>query len=282
MDISAMSKRYSSSNITTNDTNKTESLYDFYTAGWIFNLIAVLPENSYVIWLIVTGAGNGVASEFFSLNLSVCEIFLCLQSFLCLLGRSFPGISTFVEFLTGVSMIGRPLFQCLICVECYLAVMHPFTFLKFKPLRYRLICSNAVWLVIVIACVFACVDVSQNQFYFFVCFSLSQALLCLSVKLFCCLAVLRALKQSGPGEKGKYIAKDNLVKRRAFNIIVLIIMATVVMYSAYLVAAAIFVLTHKFISKAWIVGHVCFVLGGMVQPLLYLNRTGKLAFCKVP
>ncbi|KAL0163207.1 hypothetical protein M9458_042603, partial [Cirrhinus mrigala] len=37
------------------------------------NIIVFLlgfPINSYVIWLVVTGTGNGIAAEFFSLNLS--------------------------------------------------------------------------------------------------------------------------------------------------------------------------------------------------------------------
>ncbi|KAL0163198.1 hypothetical protein M9458_042594, partial [Cirrhinus mrigala] len=38
----------------------------------IFTVVFGLPMHSYVIWLIVTG--SGVTSEFFILNLSVCEI----------------------------------------------------------------------------------------------------------------------------------------------------------------------------------------------------------------
>ncbi len=49
-------------------------------------------------------------------------------------------------FLFGFAMTGHPLFQCLICVERYLAVVHPVTFLKFKPLRYRVICSGFFFL----------------------------------------------------------------------------------------------------------------------------------------
>ncbi len=33
------------------------------------------------------------------------------------------------------------------CVECYLAVVHPVTFLKYKPLRYRVICCTVVWII---------------------------------------------------------------------------------------------------------------------------------------
>jgi len=52
----------------------------------------------------------------------------------------------FVGFLDGLGITGRPLFQCLMCVERYLAVVHPVIFLKFKPLRYRVISSVIVWM----------------------------------------------------------------------------------------------------------------------------------------
>ncbi len=262
--------------------NKTESL-DFQTPGCILNLIVALPENLYVIWLIVTGAGNGVASEFFSLNLSVCEILLCLQSLLFLLSRAFPSLLLVVGYLLGIPTTGRALFQCLICVECYLAVVHPVTFLKYKPFRYKVICCTAAWIMIAFASVLITVNTSVFQQYLFMCFCLCQALLTLSVKLFCCVAVLRALKQSGPGERrNKDKAKENHMKRRAFNFIVMIIMAMLLIYAVYLVAALVYVLTLQFNSMLWTAGQVCFVLGGLVQPLIYLHRTGKLPFCKAP
>jgi len=256
--------------------NKTEPFLNFYHAGFYFNLIVVLPENSYVIWLIVTGAGNGVASEFFSLNLSICEIFLCLQSLLSLLSNTFPSLSLVVMFLTGIPITGRPLFQCLICVERYLAVIYPVTFLKFKPLRYRVICSIAVWLMVVFNCVLF--TIYTFNMYVFMCYCLCQALLPLSVKLFCCVAVLRALKQSGPGETRRQ--EENLMKRRAFNTIAMITMAILLIYAAFLVAALIYVLTLQFIPVLWSIGQFSFLLGGLVQPLLYLHRIGKLPFCK--
>ncbi len=53
----------------------------------------------------------------------------------------------------GLTITGRPLFQCLMCAERYLAVVHPVIFLKYKPLRYRVICSTAVWITGLVSCV---------------------------------------------------------------------------------------------------------------------------------
>ncbi len=113
-----------------------------------FSFLFGLPTHCYVIWLIVTGTGSGVAS-FFVLNLSVCEIIFSLLIFVQRM--LFPSLQNQVflvilKFSTGDIVTIRPLFQCLICVERYLAVVHPVTFLKYKPLRYRVICSTAVWI----------------------------------------------------------------------------------------------------------------------------------------
>ncbi len=32
--------------------------------------------------------------------------------------------------------------------ECYLAVVHPVIFLKYKPLRYRVICCTVAWIIV--------------------------------------------------------------------------------------------------------------------------------------
>ncbi|XP_046731182.1 uncharacterized protein LOC124402280 isoform X4 [Silurus meridionalis] len=46
-----------------------------------------------------------------------------------------------MESLTFQKSISRPLFQCCVCVERYVAVIHPVIFLKYKPLRYRITCA---------------------------------------------------------------------------------------------------------------------------------------------
>jgi len=130
--------------------------YFFYNCTEVeknFSMIPVLfislllgfPINSYVIWLIVKGKGNGLAAEFFNLNLAICEIILCEESVFALLSYEFKNLWNVVSFLDGLAS-GCPLFQCLMCVERYLAVVHPVTFLKYKPLRYRVICSVIVWM----------------------------------------------------------------------------------------------------------------------------------------
>ncbi|XP_051537042.1 chemokine XC receptor 1-like [Myxocyprinus asiaticus] len=241
-----------------------------------FHFMLGLPTHSYVIWHIVTGRGNGIASEFFNLSLSVCEIVLCLNSLFTILTTRFPILSTLMQFLLGLGITGRPLFQCLMCVERYLAVVHPVTFLNLKPLRYRLICSFAAWIIIFGSCFF-CMFIISVKFYIFMWFFSVQLLLFPSIQLFCCSAVLSALKQSGPGERGREREEENHIKRRAFYIILLITVSMVIIYIPSTVTGFYRVLTHQNIPILWMISQICFLMAGFVQPVLYLHRTGKLS-----
>ncbi len=128
-----------------------------------------LPTHSYVIWIIVRGTGSGVASEFFNLNLSVCEIANSLTGLISALSVHFSSLLTLSIFFQGVSITGRPLFQCLMYVERYLAVVHPVIFLKNKPLRYRVICCTAAWIITLGSCVSCILTLVLIIFYIYAC-----------------------------------------------------------------------------------------------------------------
>ncbi len=180
-------------------------------AVYSFNFLFGLPMHTYVIWLIFTGTGSGVASEFFNLSLSVCEIGTCLNCVFFIMSNWFPGISSLAIFFIGLGITGRPLFQCMISVERYLAVVHPVTFLKFKPIRYKVICSIAVSILTLGSCSVCMVTMSSNL-YTYTWFFLTQLLFYISIQLYFCLTVLIALKKSGPGEKGREKEEEIMLK----------------------------------------------------------------------
>lgn len=61
-------------NISETNSSSVAALYaqitSIYTASYTINLILGLPTNVYVLWLILTGVGGTMASDFFSLNLA--------------------------------------------------------------------------------------------------------------------------------------------------------------------------------------------------------------------
>ncbi|XP_077053544.1 leukotriene B4 receptor 1-like [Siphateles boraxobius] len=241
-----------------------------------FNFLVGLPTHSCIIWLIVTGKGSGVASEFFNLSLSVCEIGTCLNCLFFILSNWFPSISPLAIFFVGLGITGRPLFQCMISFERYLAVVRPVTFLKFKPLRYKVVCSFAVWIVTFGSCS-VCMITMLSNLYTYTWFFLMQLLLYISIQLFCCLTVLRALKQSGPGEKGREKEEENQVKRRAFYLILIITLNMFVIYLPFVIAGLFTLVAQMFIQILWNIGFFFFALAGFLQPVLYLYRFGKLS-----
>ncbi len=244
------------------------------------NFLFGLPTHSYVIWLIVTGSENGVASGLFNINLSVCEIANCLNSLLTVLLKCpwFSSLTILAYFLIGLSITGRPLFQCLICVERYLAVVHPVIFLKYKPLRYRVICCTVVWIINFGSCFCCLLTLVLLNFYIYTCINSIQFLLFLCIQLFCLVAVLRALKQSGPGERGREREEENPMKRRAFFIILITTVSMAIIYMPFMISGFVCITTQSCIDETLFFGIVCFILGGFVQPVIYLHRAGKL-FC---
>jgi len=261
--------------------------YFFYNCTEVeknFSMIPVLfislllgfPINSYVIWLIVKGKGNGLAAEFFNLNLAICEIILCEESVFVLLSYEFKNLWNVVSFLDGLAS-GCPLFQCLMCVERYLAVVHPVTFLKYKPLRYRVTCSVIVWMASFgLSGISNYFFILQPMLYFFL--LLAQFFIFLSIQLFCLVAVLRALKQSGPGERGRERQEENQMKRRAFYLILITTMTMVILYAPCIILMAIGSLDST--NTFFLISLVFFTVAGLVQPLLFLYRVRKLPFIK--
>ncbi|XP_056302928.1 G-protein coupled receptor 4-like [Danio aesculapii] len=234
------------------------------------------PTHCYITWLIITGTGNGLSSELFNLNLSVSEIGNCLNNLLIASMIWFPGLLPFKNFLTGLTITARPFFQCLMCVERYLAVVHPVTFLKYKPLRYRVICCIVVWMFTIASC-FGCWVINTSDTILYVWFSFVHFLCVLFVQLFCLVAVLRALKQSGPGER-KREKEENHMKKNAIYTILVTTVNMLVTYIPLCLTGLYSILSNNFVQAVWFPSVMCFMLAGFFHPLLFLHRTGKLPY----
>ncbi len=270
----------------TNEACNIINLSRYYNAPYDLVLLTIsilfgLPTHSYILWLIVKGTGRGIASEFFNLNISVCEIMLCLRSFNSVLGNVFPNLWSVMMFLSGFIITAR-FFQCLICVERYLAVVHPVTFLKFKHLRYKVACSIVTWIMIIACCVFSLQFVNPCFMRVFKCLYLVHFIIFLAINLFCCLAVLRALKKPGPGDIGRHRDKENHLKRKAFYLILINTVSLVITYVPGSITALQYILSIPASRVLESLGLTCFFLPGFVQPLLFIHRVGKLPFCRHP
>ncbi len=102
------------------------------------------------------------------------------------------------NFLIGLSWTFRPLIQMCMCIEQYLAVIHPVIFLRCKGFQYRIASAAAAWLVAV-GNSSRLVSIKRNFFRDHVYF----LFFCIAVitTSFCSVSVLCALVRPGPGDR---------------------------------------------------------------------------------
>ena len=121
----------------------------------LFNCLLGLVTNTWYGWPFGPGEPGDLHHQ------PVCHV-ASLLPLLISIGHQRPlhqklTLHSARRYISCLVEIGRPMFQCCICVERYIAVGYPLVYLKYIPLRYRQGCITVQCLVtLCLSCVSGC------------------------------------------------------------------------------------------------------------------------------
>ncbi len=205
------------------------------------------PIHCWTLWVLIHG--NIKPNSVFPLNINTVEMVFCIYSITYSFMINYPTVTgdRSVVFLFGLVWTVRPLLQIFMCVEHYLAVIHPVIFLRYKGIQYRIASAAAAWLIGAansMRLIFIGIEYFPDRVFFLV--------FCIAVTIisFCCASVLYALKRPGPGKrtnveitrKDKHNKSDrgraveNQQKMKAFRIISHSLVSILICYFPQVVA----------------------------------------------
>ncbi|XP_067431252.1 proteinase-activated receptor 3-like [Thunnus thynnus] len=278
-DLSVLMVSHRPTNLT-NGTDVEETVYEqctdmhevliWYLGLQFINMFLGIPANIMVLWLIHKSKADST-SDIFIFQLAILDVFFCLIPPLEVANIIFlTNANTWyvMRFFYGLKDFSPLLLSC-ICLDRYMAVVHPLTFNEIQDCRHRASLSIVVWLIILAYACVKCVGTLIKLEVFTV-----MILGAFAFMVYCNIAILRVLRQSWPGRD-----EVHPVKKRAFKM-VLIILAIIVFN--YLPPVALFPFKPFFSEKVFTcyIHYIAFGLmnfSSSVQPLLYLSK-GKLSW----
>lgn len=180
-------------------------------------------------------------------------------------------------FILYISSTGQTLFHLLACVERYLAIVHPVTYVGLKQrggVRLRNAFIGCVWLL-----GFGSVVVMAINWMYYVLANLLLLIFVLVIVFSCSLLVIRALTHPRPGNVGGNKELVGRSKQKAMIAIVLILLALAIRFLSSMVVQVLHFYVNgqasmDLLSLMWI-SMLLSLPSRLVLPLLFLQKAEK-------
>ena len=259
------------------------------TAFIITSIVILLPLCIYVLYLGLrrqrTQRSNSSTShsDLFTYHIVLIELLSVLGFVLVCCGAitDLQPMMTVGIYLYAINLTGQMFFHVLTCVERYLAVVHPITYLSLRQergIRMRNITIGCAWLLSFAGTGFLPMDpIYMSIVYFCLIFFV------LVVISFCSLSVLCVLIHPGPGEEGGGRRQLDRSKLRAFYTIMVILGVLMIRFGSRIITTALVNLTLLGATdscRLQLIASGCNQPSSLVLPLLFLHRAGKIPCCK--
>ncbi|XP_072539434.1 P2Y purinoceptor 1-like [Salminus brasiliensis] len=246
----------------------------FYYGVKVLNLAIGFPTNVLVMSQIAKRKSDGSTSDIFIFNLAGLDAFFCLMTLVDLINRLYLNdyrIWYIQRFAYGVKDM-TPLFLTCICLDRYVAVVHPIVFTGIRDNRIRTGVSVVVWgLVLAYSLTKSIVGVmSVNEVFS------GLILSAFFLMVFCNLSIIWVLRKSVAGKEVM-----NPVKKKAFKMVIIVLAIIVVNYLppvALMPFASTFTFTD-FWCKVSISVFSIMDLSCTIEPLLHISKMEKVACC---
>ncbi|XP_023674366.2 hydroxycarboxylic acid receptor 2-like [Paramormyrops kingsleyae] len=239
----------------------------FYLGLQFVNMFLGIPANLMVLWLLHKNKADSSTSDIFTWHLAVLDTLFCLILPLELANITYLTSSSpwyVLRFFYGIKDSSSLFLSC-ICLDRYMAVVHPITFAALKDRQHRSVCAAVVWVLTLAYAAAKCVGTIVKFEKAFTVMILAN----FTIMLFCNISILFTLRRSGP-------ARDVMhpVKKKAFKMVLIIL--TVIIFN-YLPPVALFPFQDYFSHDVFHCYIYYLAFGFMdisitIQPMLYLSK----------
>ncbi|XP_058481440.1 uncharacterized protein LOC131456809 [Solea solea] len=278
-----MSVNSSSDRMHCQDPDLSSTLSLSYSIG---NILLITPASIFVLhlgqrrWRQQRSCTTTSHSDVFTYHSVVLNLIYGLGALLFNCGAYINDQKIYLlgSYLAAPYFPGLTLFQVLTCVERYLAVVHPITYLGLRQsggvrIRNVSIAFGWLWISAWVGIFHLYYPKIPHVPYFVV---LATSLVGIS---FCSISVLCVLIHPGPGDVGGNSPRVDRSKRNAFNTMTAILAVLCLFFVSFIVALAVEnsqVLSYN-VGCAVLIAALWFSLPvSLVLPMLFIHRSGKL------
>lgn len=255
-----------------------------FIAFCLVNIILLLPSCIFILhhgfqqWIQNVSVSSAVRhSDCFTHHMAILELNSVVGCFICFIGISgnFPSVASIGYSMYAFTCVGETFFHLLMCLEHYLAVVYPITYMglrKDRGIQIRNICIFCTWLLCFTMGGLMQI-ISLTTVLTFV-----LSITALIINSLCCLSVLCVLINPGPGKLSGNVNRREKFKYRAFYTILAILGVLVFRFLAGLTWVLQTMITGE--SNCFSTVRIAWfnLPSSLVQPLLFLQRAG-LFFC---
>ncbi|XP_057682873.1 lysophosphatidic acid receptor 4-like [Corythoichthys intestinalis] len=245
-------------------------LYIWGIFAFICSVVGV-PASLAILWEMYKayrGRAPVTSVDLFVLNLSIMDAtYLSILPMIIISVFKIQNkfVDSFTNFIFGLNICGRPLMMACICLDSYVAVIHPIFYRKMKSRTPRVVGVAAVWMVTLTSCWLY----FRYRWLYFTLYSTTYYIVAMVVIGICDAFILRALVVPVHGCKGIHPQKKKAIHILTNSLVMVVI--------SYLPPTLLFIFglhlmadRREFICTIAIPVALTSTSGSAVMPMLYL------------